>query len=89
MNLELPKWLTVEGLLLPGGFLWAVVGAFLPQIALIPVPGIGIPGVFTTPDFQIGPGHLIVIGVLPVVLKLISANKTAFVNTTPKESPDA
>lgn len=90
MNVELPRWITTELVLIVGGFLWAIAGVFLPQLATIPVPGIGLPGVLSTPAFEIGPGQMIVLGLVPVVLKYLHAGKTPFVNApAAKEEADA
>lgn len=81
----LHTWVTTEGVLVVGGFLWAIVGAVLPAIALIPVPAIGIPGVFASPEFNIGPGHMIVLGLIPVAIKIIKPGAVPFKSSPPAD----
>lgn len=79
----LHTYVTSEGVLIIGGFAWAILGAFLPQIALIPVPAIGIPGVIQTPEFSIGAGHFIALGLVPLAIKILKPGAQPFKSSPP------
>lgn len=82
------KYLTTEAVFIAGGLLWAGLSQAVPSLALIPVPAIA--GV--TPEFNIGPGHMIALGLVPIAMKIIVPGKTPFVSVvSPKteETKDA
>lgn len=87
MNETLHKYLTTEAVLIGGGFLWWAVGAFVPQLAQMVIPAIGIPGVFQLPDLVVVPGHLFLLGLVPVGLKTIKPGATPFKAATPVANP--
>lgn len=79
----LHTYVTTEGVLVIGGFAWAILGSFLPAIATIPVDAIGIPGVFQSPAFNIGPGQMIVLGLIPIVIKIVKPGAVPFKSSPP------
>lgn len=81
----LQKYMTTEATLVGGGVLWAILSQFLPGLSALDVPQI-VPAL---PAFQLTPGHMIVLGLIPVALKIVTPGKVPFIGAVnQKPLPD-
>lgn len=81
---NLPPWITTEGVLIVGGLLWAILSQFIPAVGTLEVPAIA--GV--TPTFDIAPGHMVALGLVPVAVKMIGKNTTPFIGARAEAPPE-
>lgn len=71
--IELPKWVTTEGVFCALGFAWFGLHAAFPTVPDFMPLGLPVPGF---ENLTITPGLLVGLSVIPIVIKLVGANRS-------------
>lgn len=84
---ELPSWVTTEGIFSATGAVWFLLHALFPVVPEYMPLGLPIPGF---ENLTITPGLLVGVAVIPVVLKMVALGRTPFVATpVPPQNTEA